>query len=113
MPTFERGALVRVPFPYTNRPIQQRRPAVVVSTAEFADRVSLLWVVMVTSAENRPWPGDISLADIHASVGLPAPSIIRPAKLATIDATIAEPLGTLPKAYLDQLQLTLRENLGF
>ena len=84
MPIFERGTLVRVPFPYTNRPVQQRRPALVVSAPHFCDTSHLLWVVMITSAANRLWPGDVSLVDMFAQCGLPAPSVIRPAKIATI-----------------------------
>lgn len=55
----------------------------------------LLWVVMITSRENRGWPGDIEIQDIK-SAGLPAPSIVRTAKIATIEANTAEKLGSLP-----------------
>lgn len=55
----------------------------------------LLWVVMITSAENRGWPEDVAIADL-AQAGLPAPSIIRPAKIATIEARDAKPIGTVP-----------------
>lgn len=104
MPTFDPGTVVRVPFPYTNRPVHQYRPAVVVSAPAFNARSHLLWVVMVTSAENRRWPDDISLEADFQSVGLPAPSLIRPAKIATIEAAQAEPVGHLPP---DRLSLLL------
>ncbi len=80
MPTFEQGDIVKVPFPYTNRPTPQSRPALVVSTGCGNDALSLLWVVTVTSAENRGWPGDVSLADL-AGTGLPAPSPEFPRRL--------------------------------
>ena len=32
MPTFSQGDVVKVPFPYTDRPTRQSRPALVVST---------------------------------------------------------------------------------
>ncbi|MFD1253020.1 type II toxin-antitoxin system PemK/MazF family toxin [Devosia equisanguinis] len=57
MPSFERGVIVRVPFPYTNRPIEQFRPALVVSSKAFSENSHLLWVLMITSAGNRRWPG--------------------------------------------------------
>lgn len=63
MPSFEQGDVVRVRFPYTDRETRQRRPALVVSRGGLGDRSALLWVVMITSAANRPWPGDGSLAD--------------------------------------------------
>jgi mRNA interferase MazF len=55
----------------------------------------LLWLLMITSAENRGWPGDVAVSDLQAA-GLPAPSIIRPAKIATVEARDAELLGILP-----------------
>ena len=53
MRTFERGDVIKVPFPYTERATRQSRPTVVVSTAQRQDLHGLLWVVMITSAENR------------------------------------------------------------
>jgi mRNA interferase MazF len=112
MPTFERGTVVRVPFPNTNRPIVQRRPAVVVSDGNLAGG-HLLWVVMVTSAGNRAWPGDIGLTENYAELGLPAPSLIRPAKIATIETAHAEAIGKLTPDLLASLDDELRRNLGY
>ena len=50
---------------------------------------------MVTSAANRSWPGDVPVSDL-AAAGLPIASIVRPAKIATIEARDAERLGKLP-----------------
>ena len=80
---------VKVPFPYTDRPTRQRRPALVVARVG-----TLTWVLMITSAENRGWPDDVEVSDLgHA--GLPVASVIRPAKIATIDARDVEALGKL------------------
>src|SRR5947208_17069876 len=92
MATFEVWDIVKVPFPYTDRPVRQRRPALVVAAGELETAHGLLWLVMVTSAANRGWPGDVLVSDL-AVAGLPIPSIIRPAKIATIEARDAEPLG--------------------
>ncbi|QXX76497.1 type II toxin-antitoxin system PemK/MazF family toxin [Methylovirgula sp. HY1] len=92
MPIFEQGDVIRVPFPYTDRDTRQRRPALVVSNGSTGDGNALLWVVMITSAENRPRAGDVQIKD-HTKVGLPAPSVIRPVKIATIVARHAEPIG--------------------
>jgi len=95
MPAFEQGDLVKVPFPHTNRPTRQSRRALVVVGGNRGyddDALGLLWVVMVTSAENRGWPGDIALPDL-AGTGLPAPSLVRTAKISTIEARDATPLG--------------------
>lgn len=99
MPTFERGDLIKVPFPYTDRATRQRRPALVIGADELQSDHGLLWVLMITSAENRGWPGDVPVHD-HRAAGLPAPSLVRTAKIATIDARDAEPLGKAPTALL-------------
>ena len=101
MPTFEQGAVIKVPFPYTDRATRQRRPALVVSTARFEELHGLLWVVMITSAENRGWPDDVPIADL-TTAGLPVPSLIRCGKIATIDASHASRLGRVSE---DQIKL--------
>lgn len=92
MASFEPGDVVKVPFPYTDRSTRQFRPALVVSAPEFERRHGLLWVTMITSAWNRSWPDDLPVTRL-AEAGLPAPSVIRPAKIATIEAIQAERLG--------------------
>lgn len=86
-----------MPFPYTDRSTRQHRPALVVSHGAIGDGDGLLWVVMITSADNRRWQGDFEIQDLEG-VGLPAPSIIRPCKIATIETRHAEPLGRIKPA---------------
>lgn len=50
---------------------------------------------MITSAANRGWAGDVAVSDLKQA-GLPAESVIRTAKIATIDAKDAERIGHLP-----------------
>ena len=52
---------------------------------------------MVTSAAHRSWPGDVAVSDLPQA-GLPAPSIVRTAKIATIEAAQAEFAGRLDPA---------------
>lgn len=112
MPTFEQGDVVRVPFPYTDRNTRQHRPALVVSDGPVGDGGALLWVVMITSAANRPWPNDVSLGRSYRSVGLPAPSVVRPAKIATIEARHADRIGTLPGTLRGKVLAAVKGNLG-
>ena len=98
MRSFEQGDVVRVPFPYTDRSTRQRRPALVVSGGGLVEDGLLLWVAMITSAENRARPGDVPLGESYAEAGLPAPSLIRPCKLATIESDHAEKSGALTPA---------------
>jgi mRNA interferase MazF len=94
MPSFKVGDVVAVPFPYTDRGTRQRRPALVVAAGSLQETHGLLWVLMITSAENRSWPGDVPISDL-AKAGLPAASVIRTAKIATIETKEAERLGEI------------------
>lgn len=113
MTDFKAGDLVRVPFPFTNRPTRQYRPAIVVSTGGLGDEHRLLWVAMVTSAENRRWPGDLPIEEDHISVGLPSPSMIRTAKIMTIEASKAEWRGNIGADRLKAVYANIASNLGW
>ena len=81
---FERFAVVRVPFPFTDRSATKNRPALVLSdAAAFNTPAGHSVMAMITSARNAPWPLDCVLADLDAP-GLPAPSRVR-FKLFTLD----------------------------
>ena len=113
MPTFEQGDVIRVPFPYTDRDTRQHRPALVVSAGALGDQDRLLWVVMITSAENRRWPGDVELVENHLEVGLPVPSLIRTTKIATIEVDHADRLGSLPAESWVQVSARVGSHLAF
>jgi mRNA interferase MazF len=102
--TFERHAIVTVPFPYADQLAEKRRPALVISSQDFHSRTGLAWVVMITSAKNPAWTDDITIRD-HAACGLPAPSVIRPAKIATIDLNrVVATLGIIASAEADRVR---------
>ena len=109
MPAFDVGTIVRVPFPYTDRETRQRRPAVVVSATD-AGGHGLVWVLMITSAANRHWADDIALGE--RTPGLPVPSLVRTAKIATIDADAAEEIGRLSSDQLAQVRTKVAARLG-
>ncbi|MBX3476618.1 MAG: type II toxin-antitoxin system PemK/MazF family toxin [Brevundimonas sp.] len=110
MPTFERGDVVRAPFPYTDRDTRQYRPAVVVSDGVIGQ--NLVWIVMVTSAENRPWSQDLALGERYGDCGLPVPSVVRPVKITTVDASRIERVGALPLDLLAEVEQALQRALG-
>jgi mRNA interferase MazF len=111
MPIFKQGDIVRVPFPYTDRDTRQRRPAFVVSNGGIGEGEGLLWVAMITSAENRAWTQDVDIPD-HLQAGLPAPSVVRPVKLATVEARDVEPLGAAPLSIVTAVLKRISELLG-
>jgi mRNA interferase MazF len=97
MAAYKRWDIVKVPFPYTDRPVRERRPALVVGAQAIQERHGLLWVLMITSSGNRGWPGDVLVSDLEAS-GLPVVSVVRTAKIATIESKDAERIGSLPRS---------------
>lgn len=107
-----RWDIVVLPFPYSDRLAEKRRPALVVSSDELRGGFGLLWVAMITSAGNQPWTCDVDIADI-AQTGLPAPSVVRPAKLATVEAhRVIRTLGRLPPASIARVQAFLARAIG-
>jgi len=72
-----------VPFPCTDSAAAKRRPALVLSTEPFQDRVGHLVLAMITSRENRGWPLDVEISDLRAA-GLANASVIR-MKIFTLD----------------------------
>lgn len=112
MPTFRRGDIVKVPFPYTDRDVRQRRPALVISDQPLGDSGRMHWVLMITSADHRRWPGDVTLGSRYAEAGLPAPSMIRTSKIATVEVDRMEPLGQMPPAFMDAVEAELDTILG-
>jgi len=93
MARFKVWDVVKLPFPYADRPVRQRRPALVVSAGEMLETSGLIWVAMITSAENRGWDCDVQIHPEEA--GLPVPSVVRTWKIACIDAKDADPLGRI------------------
>jgi len=111
MPAFSPGDVVKLPFPDQAKLARQYRPALVVSSSELQELHGLLWVLMITSARNKPWAGDVEV--IHpAEAGLPAPSVIRCAKIIAIGATEVIKIGTLGPAQLRLAGNMLHRALG-
>jgi mRNA interferase MazF len=104
---FERYAVVRVPFPFTDRAATKNRPALVLSDAAAFNQPSGHSVMaMITSQANAPWPLDCPLGDL-AAAGLPAPSKVR-FKLFTLDHRLVRgELGQLAPADAQRVSVAL------
>ena len=76
--------VVVVPFPYSDRLAEKRRPALVVSSERLQADLGRLWLALITSVVHAPGLGDALIADLRAA-GLPAVSLVRGSKLATLD----------------------------
>lgn len=66
---------------------------------------------MITSMANRAWPDDVPVSKL-SQAGLPSPSVVRTAKIATIEIKEAEWIGTLPaEDWIEVLRL-VRDRLA-
>jgi mRNA interferase MazF len=100
--------VVIVPFPFTDRRASKRRPALALSSESFSEESGHTVLAMITSADNPPWPMDVTID--AASAGLRSPSKVR-MKLFTLDnRLILRKAGSLSakdrrsiKAVIDQL----------
>jgi mRNA interferase MazF len=107
---FNQGDIVVVPFPYTDRLTEKRRPALVLSNSKITKQHGLVWLVMITSAENQRWPDDVDISG--EPTGLNSPSLIRTAKLATIDAgLVIRVAGKVSAETLRNVLSAIHENL--
>jgi mRNA interferase MazF len=110
--TFERFAVVRVPFPFSDRNASRHRPALVLSEpSAFNTSAGHSVMAMITSQANAPWPLDCLIGDL-AAAGLRAPSKVR-FKLFTLDHRLVRgQLGTLAPADCQRVQAGLVRLLG-
>jgi mRNA interferase MazF len=111
MPAFEPGDIIKLPFPFGEKPAKQYRPALVMSSPELQEALGLLWVLMITSAKNKPWAGDVEVTHLEEA-GLPAPSVVRCAKVATIEAAAATRIGSLGQAQFKLVSNMMQRALG-
>ena len=93
--TYNGFDVVVVPFPFTDRQTQKRRPAVVLSkNKDFNEKCGHYVLAMITSQKNPDWPLDISITDMNKA-GLTAASKVR-MKLFTLDGRlIVKKVGAL------------------
>ena len=93
--TFESLDVVVVPFPFTDRWAAKRRPALIVSSANFNRNHEQSILSMITSAGSN-WPSDVAIQDWREA-GLNVPCKIR-FKLFTLDDNlVVRKLGRLSK----------------
>lgn len=104
--------VVVVPFPYSDRLAEKRRPALVVSHPDLPASLGRVWVVMITSVPGGSL-GDVALRDL-ASAGLPSASILRTSKIATLDSSrVLRTLGHLSASDEAQARAALSACAGF
>ena len=107
---FRRGDIVAAPYPYVEHPVVRRRPALVVASG-LGPNDELVWVLMITSASNQGWEGDVLIETPYDVSGLRAASVVRTAKIATIEARSSNLVGRLSPEDMAKVDSILAEAL--
>jgi mRNA interferase MazF len=104
--------VVVVPFPFTDRKADKRRPALILSDdIKFNKPSGQAVLAMITSQKNPDWPLDTTITSIHRT-GLAAPSKVR-MKLFTLDSRlIVKKIGTLTNRDKKAVGRALQRLLG-
>ena len=104
--------VVVVPFPFTDRKADKRRPALILSDdIKFNKPSGHAVLAMITSQKNPDWPLDTAITSIRRT-GLTAPSKVR-MKLFTLDSRlIVKKIGTLTNRDKKAVGKALQRLLG-
>ena len=110
--TYNPFEVVVVPFPFTDRKADKRRPALVLSDNNQFNKPSGHTVLaMITSQKNPDWPLDTMITG-KRQTGLTAPSQVR-MKLFTLDCRlIVKKIGTLTDSDRKAVKKALQSLLG-
>ena len=108
---FEPFDVVIVPFPFTEKLVVKRRPALVVSGNSFNNQHDHLILAMITTAKNSIWTSDIQLHDWKCA-SLIVPCKVR-FKLFTLDKQlITDRHGMLSQLDKDAVKLAMKDYLA-
>lgn len=108
---FEPFEVVVVPFPFTDKSVAKRRPALIVSSAAFNQNHDHTILAMITTARLSDWPSDVPLEEWSAA-GLVAACCVR-LKLFTLDHTlIVRRVGLLTARDRTSVQAALSQSLA-
>ena len=104
--------VVVVPFPFSDRKADKRRPALILSDdIKFNKPSGHAVLAMITSQKNPDWPLDTTITSIRRT-GLTAPSKVR-MKLFTLDSRlIVKKIGTLTNRDKKAVGKALQSLLG-
>ncbi len=115
--SYDRGAIVLVPFPFTDLSRQKARPAVVLSPRSFNERSPDV-ILAAISSKVPTTPSELELViqqtdPAFANTGLRVSSVIKAAKLVTMEQSlIYTTLGQLADPTLGELDERVARALG-
>jgi mRNA interferase MazF len=104
--------IVVVPFPYSDRLEEKRRPAIIVSSQKLEDQEDVVWLAMITSSAAGQ-SAAVAIVDTKTT-GLNKTSFVRPAKIATLEThRILRKTGQLSAADAAKVVANLNLLAGF
>jgi len=112
MIVYEPGDVILVPYPFGERAGGRKRPALVLSPAEFNETTSEVVIAQITSRlSGDVCPGDYTI-ESWKEVNLPRPAMVR-CRLATLQTSLVlRRLGRLSEAEFSKVQSVLDMALG-
>lgn len=111
MVIYDRFDVLVIDFPFSDMDLSKRRPALILSDAEFIRQSGNALVSMITSAKHSDWPGDCEISDMLAA-GLPSPSKVRMRFWTIAYNRMEGPIGHLREADQISVRAALRQTLA-
>jgi mRNA interferase MazF len=106
------GAIVLVPFPFTDQTASKQRPAVIVSSRGYSvERPDLIMMAVTSQLRPAPALGEVWLRHWQAA-GLLKPSVIKPIFATLEQRLVIRRLGELAAEDQDALRLAIGKILG-
>ena len=114
MTGYKPGDVVLVPYPFGERAGGNKRPALVVSSAEYNEATNELLIAQITSRVSAAARAGDCLIEDWKQANLPRPALVR-SRLATLKTCLVlRQLGELSSSDLKQIQKALGEAIfGF
>ncbi|MBI5873644.1 MAG: type II toxin-antitoxin system PemK/MazF family toxin [Candidatus Omnitrophica bacterium] len=107
---YAQGAVVLIPFPFTDFSTIKQRPAVIISSNEFNRAHDDVIALAITSRipESPTVENYVLSREEIDSARLPKPSLVKIGKIVTINKVlIRKRLGTLPQASIENIRTKL------
>jgi mRNA interferase MazF len=106
--TYKQFDIVAIPFPFSDKLEQKKRPALVISSPQFNSSSEHLVTVMITSAKHSSWPLDTIIKNTQEA-GLSTSCLIR-MKFFTVDKSLVlRTVGCLSNEDLKNFSKNLKQ----
>ncbi|MGE3920823.1 MAG: type II toxin-antitoxin system PemK/MazF family toxin [Gammaproteobacteria bacterium] len=108
--TYEPFSIIAVPFPFTDKPQNKRRPALVISSHQHQIDTKHITLLIVTSAKNSAWSSDYQIKSLDQT-GLTAASIVRQKIFSIDERLVIKKLGHLDKNDQEEVYKRIKKHL--